>query len=154
MDKVRQQKVVGEMSNKSNGTAFEKEFAGLLAEHGFWAHILKDNENGQPFDVIAAKDCTALVFDCKDCKGNGFYLRRMEDNQISAMKLWHDCGNVEGIFAVRYQDGAVFLFCISDLEAAKEDGVRYISREHAKYYGARFEAWMERVGRHESDDQQ
>ena len=56
------------MSNKSNGTAFEREFAQMLSEHGFWAHCLKDNQNGQPFDVIAARNGITYVFDCKDCQ--------------------------------------------------------------------------------------
>lgn len=141
------------MGNKSNGTAFEREFCGILSENGFWAHRMQDNENGQPFDIIAAKDGEPLAIDCKDCRGDGFCLRRMEDNQINAMELWRDCGNGEGIFAVRYRDGAVFLFCIRDLEAAKGHGIRYISRGNAKYYGVRLEAWLERVGRHEGYDQ-
>lgn len=35
------------MSNKSNGTAFEKEFARMLAGHDFWVHCIRDNANGQ-----------------------------------------------------------------------------------------------------------
>ena len=48
------------MSNKSNGTAFEREFAEMLSERGFWVHLLKNNSNGQPFDVIATKNNQAL----------------------------------------------------------------------------------------------
>lgn len=141
------------MSNKSVGVAFEKQFSRQLSEKGFWVHRLRDNENGQPFDIIAAKDGETLVFDCKNCMSSGFYLRRMEENQINAMKLWRDCGNEEGIFAVKYPDDAVFLFPVSDLEEAKISGIRYIGREHAKYYGVRLETWLERIGRNESNHQ-
>ena len=48
------------MSNKSNGTDFEKEFAQKLSDHGFWVHRMQDNQNGEPFDVIAARDGETL----------------------------------------------------------------------------------------------
>lgn len=134
------------MSNKSAGTAFEKEFAQLLSDHGFWVHRLQDNHNGQPFDVIAARDGETLVFDCKDCRNSNFYLRRIEDNQRNAMKLWMECGNLGGIFAVRYPDDEVFLMLVEDLEEAWSNGIRHIDREHAKFYGAPLGAWLERIG--------
>lgn len=133
------------MSNKSNGTAFEKEFAELLSRHGFWVHRLQDNHNGQPFDVIAAKDGETMAFDCKDCRGDTFYLRRIEENQRNAMKLWQECGNPEGVFVVRYPDGEIFLFPVSELDEAWSDGMRHIDRGHAKYYGAPLHAWLERM---------
>lgn len=142
------------MSNKSNGTAFEKEFAQLLSDHGFWVHRLQDNHNGQPFDVIAARNGDTLVFDCKDCRSDTFYLRRIEENQRSAMELWNKCGNAEGIFAVKYPDGEIFLMPITELEQAEKNGIRHIDREHARYYGAKFRVWMERVNEFEGIDQQ
>lgn len=143
----------GKMSNKSNGTTFEKEFAQKLSEYGFWVHRLQDNHNGQPFDVIAARDGETLVFDCKDCQSSNFYLRRIEDNQRNAMKLWNDCGNAEGIFAVRYPDGEIFLMLLNDLEEAEINGIRQIDQDHAKYYGALFSAWLERIGQYEGNYQ-
>lgn len=44
------------MSNKSAGTQFEREFAARLAAEGFWVHRFQDNKNGQPCDVIAARN--------------------------------------------------------------------------------------------------
>lgn len=133
------------MSNKSNGTDFEKEFAQKLSDHGFWVHRMQDNQNGQPFDVIAARDGETLVFDCKDCRSGSFYLRGIEENQKNAMKLWMECGNSEGIFVVRFPDGEAFLMGISDLEEAWSNGIRHIDRGHAKYYGAPLGAWLERI---------
>lgn len=90
------------MSNKSNGTAFEREFAELLSAEGFWAHCLKDNANGQPFDVIAAKNGRAYVFDCKKCQYDDFSLYRIEENQLYSMNLWQECGNEEGMFVISF----------------------------------------------------
>ena len=74
------------MSNKSNGTDFEKEFTQKLSEYGFWVHRLQDNHNGQPFDVIAARDGETLVFDCKDCQSSNFY--------EALERLWECGGNI------------------------------------------------------------
>lgn len=139
------------LSNKSTGTAFEKEFAQLLSEHGFWVHRMQDNHNGQPFDLIAARNGETLVFDCKNCQSRTFYLRRIEENQRNAMKHWKDCGNAEGIFAVKYPDGEVFLFPLGEMNEAWSNGIRYIDSDHAKYYGAQLNAWLERINRYESD---
>lgn len=141
------------MSNKSEGTIFEKEFAQILSEHGFWAHRMQDNANGQPFDVIAAKNGETLVFDCKNCSGERFYFRRIEENQRNAMRLWQECGNPEGIFAVKYANNEIFLFSLSELEEAEKNGIRYIAGSHAKYYGSRLEDWFERLEKYESNDQ-
>ena len=92
------------MSNKSNGTAFEKEFACLLSEEGFWAHCLQDNVNGQPFDVIAARSGITYVFDSKDCQGHIFRLSRIEENQDNAMRLWRETGNHPGLFVIRFEE--------------------------------------------------
>lgn len=133
------------MSNKSNGTAFEKEFAWLLSEHGFWVHCIKDNENGQPFDVIAAKNGETLVIDCKDCQNSSFHLSRMEENQINAMGLWQGCGNGEGMYAVRYRDGRIYLFPAGVLLEEKKGGLKFINEGQAKFYGALFDEWIERI---------
>ena len=68
----------------------------LLAEKGFWVHRLQDNQNGQPFDIIAVKNGRAYAFDCKDCAGHSFPLSRIEENQRMAMERWKECGNGTG----------------------------------------------------------
>ena len=70
------------MSNKSAGTMFEREFAGKLAKNRFWVHRFQDNKNGQPCDVIAARNGKTYLFDCKDCAG-AFQLSRVEENQYN-----------------------------------------------------------------------
>lgn len=89
------------VSNKSAGTAFEQEFAKRLAGYGFWVHRMQDNQNGQPFDLIAAKNKNTLVMDCKACQYEDFSLYRIEENQLNAMKLWQECGNIEGVFIIK-----------------------------------------------------
>ena len=92
------------MSNKKNGNDFEREFAELLYNMGFWVHLLSQNQDGQPADVIAVKNKKAYLIDCKVCSTRkGFDLSRMEDNQDLSMELWKDCGNGEGWFAVKLE---------------------------------------------------
>lgn len=88
-------------SNRAIGNAFEQELCELLFGYGFWVKNLKQDSAGQPADVIAVRNKIAYLIDCKDCSANGFDLRRIEDNQITAMELWEECGNGQGWFALK-----------------------------------------------------
>lgn len=129
------------MNNKRVGTNFEREFAGMLSKHGFWAHCIKDNTNGQPFDVIAAKNGKTFVFDCKDCQGKTFQLSRMEENQREAMKLWQETGNSEGIFSLRFH-GRIYLLGFNTLERLHSTGRKQISEKDCLHYGKEAERWL------------
>lgn len=142
------------MSNKSVGTAFEKEFAELLSDMGFWVHRLQDNKNGQPFDIIVAMDGEALVFDCKACEQRFFDLSRIEENQHCAMRLWKECGNSEGIFAIRYPFAGIYLFPYRNLEELAQEGIRTIPENTARFYGTSFESWKEGIMYCENRNQQ
>lgn len=96
-------------SNRAVGNAFEREFCELLFEYGFWVHNLKQDNSGQPADVIAVKNKVAYLIDCKDCSSKGFDLRRIEDNQMTAMGMWKECGNGEGWFAVKLPTGNIYM---------------------------------------------
>lgn len=135
------------MSNKAVGTAFENEFAEILFQNGFWAHKIQDNHNGQPFDVIAAKNGETFVFDCKDCAGYYFFLRRMEENQKNAMQLWIECGNKNALFAVRYSDDLLgsetYLFDFLFLMDLLKHGENHITRGNASRCGISLEEFLE-----------
>lgn len=93
------------MNNKKLGTAFENEFCELLASKGWWAHFLSPSVSGsQPFDVIACKDKSCMVFDCKTSAKHIFPYTRLEDNQICAFEKWLQCGNEEPYIAIKYND--------------------------------------------------
>lgn len=130
-DEIRE--VYADMSNKTAGNAFEREFCDILSHNGFWAHILQDNRNGQPFDIISAKDGNTLVFDCKVCEAGRFYLSRMEGNQISAMERWEACGNGEGAFAIKFlRTGNIYIVLFRELMKAREAGIRSLSESSLK----------------------
>ena len=90
------------MKNKINGTQFERRIADELHRRGFWVHRLQDNQNGQPFDIIACRNGKSYAIDCKDCQGRYFFFRRIEENQRHAMQLWLDTGNADPLFVIRF----------------------------------------------------
>ena len=94
--------------NRKVGTGFERDLCLSLSGCGFWAHNLAQNNQGQPFDVIAARNGVSYPIDCKDCSKNIFKMERIEENQFSAMSLWEETGNGEGWFALRMMNGAVY----------------------------------------------
>lgn len=131
------------MNNKQAGTAFEKDFASILAEHGFWVHIFQDNKNGQPCDVIAARNRQAYLFDCKDCQGNFFDTRRVEENQYNAMRLFHLTGNNRGMFTIRFQDAPIYLVDYQVMVELRDKGIRNLDRVSIALYGRTLGSWLE-----------
>lgn len=129
------------MSNKSNGTAFEKEFAQILSEHGFWVHRMQDNHNGQPFDIIAAKGGRTFVIDCKDCHSGAFQLSRIEENQRLAMMLWEQTGNKSGLFSIRFRD-KIYIMEFRKLRFLERNGVKQIPEEYCRIQRKEFERWV------------
>lgn len=101
-------------SNRKLGNDFESEFCEILAEHGFWVHNFALKKSGQPADVIAVKNRTASLIDCKVCENDEFPLSRIEENQRLSMELWENCGNGRGWFVLNTSKG-VRITQLSDL---------------------------------------
>lgn len=106
------------MTNKKTGNAFETEFCEILANNGFWAHNMAQNQAGQPADVIAVRNRAAYLIDCKVCSSKGFVLTRVEDNQELAMRLWEEKGNGTGWFAILMNDN-IYIVSLSTLLNAR-----------------------------------
>lgn len=130
------------MSNKATGTQFEREFSRALSEHGFWVHRFQDNQNGQPCDVIAARNGNAYLIDCKDCQAGFFRLSRMEENQLNAMKLFELTGNGSGKFAIRFVPEEIYLVSYWQLAALKNKGYKKIDPMDCRLYGMELSAWL------------
>lgn len=93
------------MSNRKLGNQFEVELSEKLFGYGFWVHILTQNTAGQPADIIAVRKGKAYLIDAKVCSSNKFELRRVEENQNLSMELWSECGNTQGLFALKTDNG-------------------------------------------------
>ena len=129
-------------SNRAVGNAFEQELCELLSEQGFWAHNLKQDNSGQPADVIAVRNKIAYLIDCKDCSAKGFDLRRVEENQITAMQLWGQCGNGQGWFALRVE-GDVYMLPYFTVMAYK-NGQASMSFEEIYEVATPFDKWVKK----------
>lgn len=98
------------MGNKKIGNQFEAELCEILSMYGFWCHNLAQNSAGQPADVIAARDGRSYLIDCKVCSTDkGFDLSRIEENQELSMRLWNECNNGQGWFAMKLPTGDIFM---------------------------------------------
>ena len=128
-------------SNRAVGNAFEQEFCELLYAYGYWVHRLTQDSAGQPADVIAVRNKTAYLIDCKDCSAKGFDLRRVEENQINAMQLWDECGNGQGWFAIKVPTGDIYMLPLLVVLAYKN---RQSSLSYAEIHeaGKSLETWV------------
>jgi len=116
------------VNNKRLGTAFEREFCELMAAKGWWVHFITPAANGgQPFDVIAVKDGTALAIDCKTSAKSRFSIKRLEPNQITAFEKWIKCGNMMPQVAVKYQDN---VYLIPYIRLQREESINLEIEDH------------------------
>lgn len=134
------------MSNKSNGTAFEQEFATEIFSRGFWAHVFAPNRNGQPFDVIAVNDRGALAVDCKDCQTGVFDLTRIEENQHTSMKLWKKRTGRDAAFALRFSEDEIWMVKYPDAIARRASGKMSISKDNVEVVGCGLIAFLRNEG--------
>ena len=139
----KEKKKLSKMSNKAVGNKSEAGFANLLSGQGFWVHRFQDNQNGQPCDVIAARSGHTYLFDCKDCQGEQFLLRRMEENQYNAMKLFELSGNSRGMFAIRFRaPEETYLVEYWQLAVLRDRGIKRIGRLDCRMYGRELWSWI------------
>ena len=80
-------------SNKKLGSNFEQEVCQILADAGYWAHNFANRSNGQPVDIIAVRMGEPMIIDAKVCSQGFFETRRLEENQVLAIRKWFECGN-------------------------------------------------------------
>lgn len=113
--------------NRTTGGRFEQELSRVLAEHGFWVHVMQQNKAGQPADIIAVKGKFHTLIDCKVCDGGFFSFDRIEDNQRSAMKLFFRKGGELSYFALKLPDGSIRMISLERCETLKGRGKKRIS---------------------------
>lgn len=113
--------------NRSNGTRFEQEFAQILSEHGFWVHLLQQSKAGQPADIIALNGRFHTLIDCKVISDDrGFPLKRVEENQKLAMKMFTRKANEICWFAMKLPDGSIWMVSMTKLLTAEHNGMKRI----------------------------
>ena len=129
------------MVNRINGNRFEAEFCEELADKGYWAHNMAQNQSGQPADIIAVRNQIAYLIDCKDCKNDRFPLSRIEPNQQTAMTMWTLSGNDTGWFALKLTDGNIYMLSYNTLDFLKQSGKASLNKDEIIAMGHEFEDW-------------
>lgn len=109
------------MNNKRLGNSFEKEYAEMLREKGYWVTFLvpKQHVGSQPCDLIAIKEDRAMLVDCKTCSGRLFPIGRIEENQRQAFKRYGECGNTNYVLAIKWRD-EVYEVNLRDVDFTKK----------------------------------
>ena len=129
------------MINKKLGNDFEKELSEILYDAGCWVHLLNQNKNGQPADIIAVKDTTAYLIDAKVCTYEVFPFRRIEDNQQLAMDMWIECGNIEPYFALKCRN-EIYMVGYTTIKDLMRNGKKQLNLEDMSKYGMRIATWL------------
>ena len=129
------------MNNKKMGNHFEEELCELLAQNGWWAHNLAQNQVGQPADVLAVKNNISVLIDCKVCQNNRFPLSRIEGNQEGAMTLWEARGNEFCYFAMKLNNDQIYMVSFDDLCLRQLYGEGSITEKEFPMYHT-FEEWL------------
>ena len=97
------------MNNRKTGNHFETELCDILSGYGFWVHPMRQDNSGQPADIIAVRNKVSYLIDAKVCSNNNFPLSRIEENQDLAMDMWKECGNGIGWFALKLDSNIYFI---------------------------------------------
>lgn len=130
------------MNNRTMGNSFEIELCEILSSYGFWVHPMRQDNSGQPADIIAVRNKVSYLIDAKVCSDNKFPLSRVEENQDLAMDLWKECGNGLGWFALKTDYGVYMLshYCIK----AYKNQQSSLSAKEIHDLGMPIEKWVKK----------
>lgn len=96
-------------NNKSLGSSFEEELCKILFGYGFWSYNTINKANGQPVDIIAARNNIPYIIDAKVCSNDTFDTKRIEENQRLSSMLFSQCGNRQTHFAFKLSDNSIYI---------------------------------------------
>ena len=130
--------------NRSVGNRFEDELCEILANHGFWAHNMKQSAHGQPSDIIAVKGVYHTLIDAKVISDDrGFPFSRIEENQRSAMKMFQKrCGQL-GYFALKLPDGTIWMVTLERMDTLASRGKTRMTDEEIRTQTWSLESWLD-----------
>lgn len=129
--------------NRTVGGKFEQEFAEILFQNGFWAHVMQQNRSGQPSDIVAAKGKFHTLIDAKVISDDdGFPFSRIEENQKLAMRMFQKrCGEL-CYFALKLTDGSIWLVSLERLETLRNRGKKRLTDEEIRTQTWSLQTWL------------
>ena len=129
------------MINKKLGNKFEKELSEILYNAGYWVHLLNQNKNGQPADIIAVKNKKAYLIDAKVCSFEKFAFKRVEENQRLSMQMFIECGNTTPYFALKARN-EIYMLSYKTIRDLISQGKKQLNFEEINKYGTRLSTWL------------
>ena len=127
--------------NKKLGNKFEKELSEILYGAGYWVHLLNQNKNGQPADIIAVKNKKAYLIDAKVCSLEKFAFKRVEENQHLSMQMFIDCGNTTPYFALKARN-EIYMLSYKTIRDLIKQGKKQLNFEEINKYSTRLSTWL------------
>ena len=127
--------------NKKLGNKFEKELSEILYNAGYWVHLLNQNKNGQPADLIAVKNKKAYLIDAKVCSLEKFAFKRVEENQHLSMQMFIDCGNTTPYFALKARN-EIYMLSYKTIRDLIKQGKKQLNFEEINKYSTRLSTWL------------
>lgn len=127
--------------NKKLGNDFEKELSEILYNAGYWVHLLNQNKNGQPADIIAVKNKKAYLIDAKVCSLEKFAFKRVEENQRLSMQMFIECGNTIPYFALKARN-EIYMLSYKTIRDLIKQGKKQLNFEEINKYGTRLSTWL------------
>lgn len=130
--------------NRTVGNHFEYDLSQVLAEHGFWVHMMTQSKAGQPADLIAVKGKFHTLIDCKVISDDrGFPFERIEENQRMAMRMFHrKCGELCW-FALRLPDQSIWFVTEGWLQTMEGRKRSRMTDAEIRQQAWPLEKWME-----------
>ena len=129
------------MINKKLGNELEKELSEILYNAGYWVHLLNQNKNGQPADIIAVKNKKAYLIDAKVCSLEKFAFKRVEENQHLSMQMFIDCGNTTPYFALKARN-EIYMLSYKTIRDLIKQGKKQLNFAEINKYGTRLSTWL------------
>lgn len=130
------------MSNKAIGNRFEREMSKVLAENGFWCHVMQQNKAGQPADIIAVKGRYHVLIDCKEMSDDRFEFYRAEENQRLAMNRFQKRGGQVCWFALKLPNNEFRMLSYFHLLWLEKKGKKSLGGEELMKNTVPLSAWL------------
>ena len=127
--------------NKKLGNKFEKELSEILYNAGYWVHLLNQNKNGQPADIIAVKNKKAYLIDAKVCSLEKFAFKRVEENQHLSMQMFIECGNTTPYFALKARN-EIYMLSYKTIRDLIIQDKKQLNFEEINKYSTRLNTWL------------
>ena len=131
--------------NRSVGSRFEQDLSHILAENGFWVHVMQQNKAGQPADIVAVKGNFHTLIDCKVVSDDkGFPFERVEDNQKFAMRMFQRKCNELCYFAIKLPDNTIWIISLERIETLRGRGKKRLTENDIRGGQAwSLDSWIE-----------